>query len=304
MKVLLTGAYRWTNDKIFAVKNLGFEADFVQDEREKLDTDLSQYDAVVCNGLFLNNEIEKFTNLKFIQATSAGLDRIPLDYVKAHNIKLFNARGVYSAPMAEWAILRTLEIYKHAFKFYENQKIHAWEKDRKLLELSGKTVLIVGTGSVGTEVAKRFSAFDATVIGADIFKNENAYFNESVLMSELDTALEKADIVVLTLPLTDETKGLFSKERIYKMKYNSVLINIARGKIVDENALISALNERRLLGAALDVFETEPLSPESPLWQTENLLISPHNSFVSDKTNERLFEVIMRNLGDFIKESR
>lgn len=304
MKVLLTGAYKWTNDKIFAVRNLGFDTDFIPDERVKLDLDLSQYDACVCNGLFMYNDISDFTNLKFIQATSAGLDRMPLDYVKEHNIKILNAKGVYSAPMAEWALMRALEIYKHSFRFYENQKNCLWEKDRELLEISGKTVLVIGTGSVGTEVAKRFLAFDAYVIGADIFKNESPYYNESILMNDLDTALNRADIVILTLPLTEETKGLFNKEKFGKMKYNSVLINIARGAIVEENALIDALNERRLLGAAIDVFETEPLSTENPLWKTENLLISPHNSFVSDKTNERLFEVIMKNLGDFIKESR
>ena len=304
MKILLTGAYKWTNDKIFAVKNLGFQVDYIPDERVKLDCDVSQYDAVVCNGLFLHNDIKSFTNLKLIQATSAGLDRIPVDYVKEHNIKLFNARGVYSAPMAEWAVMRVLEIYKHSFKFYENQKRCSWEKDRELLEISGKTVLVVGTGSVGSEVAKRFSAFDAVVIGADIFKNESPYFSDCVLMDELDSALQKADIVVLTLPLTDETRGMFNKERFSKMKADAVLINIARGAVIDENALVDALNKGYLLGVGLDVFDSEPLNEDSPLWKMKNVLISPHNSFVSDKTSERLFEIIMKNLSDFIKESR
>lgn len=303
-KVLLTGAYKWTNDKIQAVKDLGFEADFIADERLPFENDLSKYDAVVCNGLFLYNDIKKFTNLKFIQATSAGLDRIPFDYVNEHNIKLCNARGVYSAPMAEWAVMRTLEIYKHSFSFYESQKKCEWEKQRDLLEISGKTVLVVGTGSVGTEVAKRFSAFDATIIGADIFENKNEVYSKCVLVDEIENILPECDIIVLTLPLTEETKRMFNKDKFDKMKTGTVLINIARGGIIDENAMIQSLKCGRLMGVGLDVFETEPLPNDSPLWKMDNVLISPHNSFVSDRTNQRMFDVIIENLKAFNEEQR
>ena len=301
-KVLLTGAYKWTEEKIEKVKALGFETDFIQDERVPLEIDASEFDAVVCNGLFLYNDISNFKNLKFIQATSAGLDRMPLDYINEKGIKLFNARGVYSAPMAEWAVMRTLEIYKKASCFYESQKAHKWEKQRELFEISGKNVLIVGTGSVGTEVAKRFNAFDANVIGADIFENKNEYYSKCVLIDELDNILPECDIIVLTLPLTDETKGMFNKDKFDKMKDGTVLINIARGGIIDEQAMIDALKSGKLMGAGLDVFETEPLGEDSPLWSISNVLISPHNSFVSDKTADRLFEVILTNLKAFAEE--
>ena len=122
------------------------------------------------------------------------------------------------------------------------------------------------------------------------------------LIDELDSVLHECDIIVLTLPLTDETKGMFNKDKFDKMKDRTVLINIARGGIIDEQAMIDALKSGKLMGAGLDVFETEPLGEDSPLWSISNVLISPHNSFVSDKTADRLFEVILTNLKAFAEE--
>src|SRR5690606_16220867 len=119
MKLLLTGAFKYSEEQLDSLKSLGYEILFIQDERVPLEVDVSDVDAVVCNGLFLYNDIKKFKNLKFIQLTSAGLDRVPLDYIKDQGIKIFNARGVYSVPMAEWVVLKILEIYKKSRKFYE-----------------------------------------------------------------------------------------------------------------------------------------------------------------------------------------
>jgi phosphoglycerate dehydrogenase-like enzyme len=117
MKILLTGAYKYTEGQLSRLKALGADFLYVEDEREELSFDVSAVDAVVCNGLFLYNDIKKFKNLKFIQLTSAGLDRVPAEYIKSKNISLFNARGVYSVPMAEFAVLGTLLIYKKSFFF-------------------------------------------------------------------------------------------------------------------------------------------------------------------------------------------
>ena len=222
MKILLTGAYKYTEGQLSRLKALGADFLYVEDEREELSFDVSAVDAVVCNGLFLYNDIKKFKNLKFIQLTSAGLDRVPAEYIKSKNISLFNARGVYSVPMAEFAVLGTL-------------------------------------------------------------------------------ILSVSDAVILTLPLTDETRGLFDGEMLSHMKNTAVLINISRGAVVDEDALTAALSEKKLYGAVLDVFESEPLSQDSPLWDMENVVITPHNSFVSEKNSERLFSVIYGNLSDFLK---
>ena len=295
MKLLLTGAFKYSQEQLNMIQSLGYEVTFVQDERVPLDIDVSEFEAVVCNSLFLYNDITRFKKLEFIQLTSAGLDRVPLDYLKEKGIKLFNAKGVYSIPMAEWVVLKILEIYKKSRVFYKNQELHKWEKQRDLLELTDKTAAIIGYGSVGTEIAKRLKAFGANVISVDRQVKEDDYVDESILIDDLDAALEKSDVIILTLPLTAETKHLINEEKIKVMKDNAVLINVSRGGIIDETALIESLKEDKFLGVALDVFEEEPLN-ESPLWDFENVIITPHNSFVSDKVNERLFELMIENL--------
>jgi phosphoglycerate dehydrogenase-like enzyme len=294
-KLLLTEAFKYSQEQLNRLESLGYKIIFVQDERKTLNIDVSDIDAVVCNSLFLYNDIKEFKNLRIIQLTSAGLDRVPLDYINEKGIQLFNARGVYSIPMAEWAILKILEIYKKSRIFYKNQEQHKWEKQRDLLELTDKTAAIIGYGNVGTEIAKRLKAFGTNVISVDRRIKEDEYANESILIDNLDVALVKSDIIILTLPLTDETKHLINEEKIKVMKDNAVLINVSRGGIIDEIALIEYLNKDKFLGLALDVFEEEPLNA-SPLWDCENVIITPHNSFVSDKVNERLFELMIKNL--------
>ena len=295
-KLLLTGAFKYSQEQLNRLESLGYEMVFVQDERKALNINVSDIDAVVCNSLFLYNDIKEFKNLRAIQLTSAGLERVPLDYINEQGIRLFNARGVYSIPMAEWAILKILEIYKKSRVFYKNQERHKWEKQRELLELTDKTAAIIGYGSVGKEIAKRLKAFGVTVISVDRQVKEDEYVNESILIDNLDLALEKSDIIILTLPLTDETQHLINEEKIKVMKDDAVLINVSRGGIIDETALIESLRNDRFFGVALDVFEEEPLE-NTPLWDYDNVLITPHNSFVSNKVNERLFELIFNNLG-------
>lgn len=299
-KLLLTGAFRYTDNQINMLQDLGYDVTFIQDERIPLDIDCSVFDAVVCNGLFLYTPIEKFTQLKYIQATSVGLDRLPVDYIKENNISLKTARGVYSIPMAEWCIGKILEIYKKSEFFYENQKKNLWEKHRGLKELNGSTVSIIGAGDIGTHTATRLKALGVNVIAVDIAKPGSDCYSEYFYIDDIFKAISKSDIVIITLPLTENTKNLFNKNTIDNMKQGSVLINMSRGGIVDENALILALENNHLMGAALDVFEKEPLDVNSNLWRTKNLLITPHNSFVSEKNIERMFNVIYNNLRENI----
>lgn len=296
MKLLLTGAFKYSEEQLNTIHSLGYEVTFVQDERVPLDIDVSEFEAVICNSIFLYNDITKFKNLRFIQLTSAGLDRVPLDYIKEKGIKLFNAKGVYSVPMAEWVVLKTLEIYKKSRQFYDNQVERKWDKQRDLLELTDKTASIIGFGSVGYEVAKRLKAFDVKVIGVGRRKIESDLLDEYYLIEDINEVLNKSDIVILTLPLTEETRHLIDKDKIQNMKNNSVLVNVSRGGVIDEAALIKAIQCGKFLGVALDVFEEEPLSKGNLLWDYENVVITPHNSYLSDKINEKLFESIINNL--------
>lgn len=298
MELLLTGAFKYSEEQLNRLRTLGYEIAFVQDERIPLEIDVSDIEAVVCNSLFLYNDIAKFKNLKLIQLISAGLDRVPLDYIKEKGIKLFNAKGVYSVPMAEWVVLKILEIHKKSKQFYKNQEKHKWEKQRDLLELKDKIAVIIGFGDVGTEVAKRLKAFGVHVIGIGRRKKEFQLLDEYYLIDYIDEVLRKSDIVILTLPLTEDTRHLIKEEKIRQMKDDCVLVNVSRGGVIDEKSLVKALQSGKFLGVALDVFEEEPLSENSSLWDFENVIITPHNSFVSDKVNDRLFELILKNLSE------
>ena len=274
---------------------MGFDVDFIQYETEKVENP-GKYDAVVCNGLFLYNNIEAFSRLKYIQLTSAGYDRVPMEYIKIHGIEIHNARGVYSIPMAEWAVLKTLELYKQSKVFYNNQADKKWVKQRGISELYGKTVTIAGCGSIGTEAAKRFKAFGVHIVGIDLLKPKENYYDEFIHASHLKENLDKTDVLVLTLPLTEETYHLIDAQCFELMKNDAVVINISRGKVIDEAELTAALKGNKIGGAALDVFEEEPLAKSSPLWEMDNVIVTPHNSFVGDSNHKRMFDVIINNL--------
>ena len=300
MNLLLTGAWQGAKENIATLEEMGHCVQFLQFEKDPLPCEYAWVEGVVCNGLFLHHDIEKFTNLRYIQLTSAGYDRVPMDYIQSHNITIHNAFGVYSIPMAEYALWGVLTLYKQGKFFLDNQKQHKWEKHRGLLELSGKTVLILGCGSVGTECAKRFEAFGCRVLGIATGARKQEHFAEVKSMDSLSEMLPCADIVILALPLTQQTKGLFSAETFQNMKPGSILVNIARGAIVDTEAMITALNER-LYGAVLDVFEEEPLE-DSPLWDMENVVLTPHNSFIGEGIRYRLQNKIVESYSESIRE--
>lgn len=293
MKVLITGVFSLTPELRQKLESLGLEITFHADERARVE-DPEGFEAAICNGLFLYNDIVRFEKLRFIQLTSAGLDRVPVDYCRGKGIRVENARGVYSAPMAEFALWGVLQLYKQGKFFGENQRAHRWEKHRGLLELAGKTVCILGCGSVGAECAKRFEAFGCRVLGIATRARAQEHFEAVYSMDSLMDVLPQADIVVLTLPLTEQTKHLFSRAAFEAMKPGSVLVNLARGAIVDTAALVEAL-ETKLGGAVLDVFEEEPLGENSPLWDMENVVLTPHNSFVGEGNRQRLIDTVLRN---------
>lgn len=298
MNILITGAIILNENFKKNIIELNNNIIFQQNEKDELLCDYSWVEGVICNSLFLYHDITKFKNLKYIQLTSAGYDRVPLDYITKNNIKIYNAKGVYSIPMAEFVISSVLQIYKQNRFFNDNQNKHIWEKNRNLLELFGKNVCILGCGNVGTECAKRFKAFECNVYGVDINIYQNKYFDEIINIKSLNEILPKGDIVVLTLPLTSLTKHLFDKNKFNLMKENAILINISRGAIINTDDLINYSS--KLNAIILDVFEEEPLNENSPLWNMSNVIITPHNSFVGENNNARLYKLILNNLREYI----
>ncbi len=285
MHLLITGAWNEAEAHFPLLESKGHKVCYLKQERDPLPCDPQWVEGIICNGLFLHHPIESFPRLRYIQLTSAGYDRVPMDYVRDRGIEIHNARGVYSIPMAEFAVAGVLAIYKGFAQFQRQQERHVWEKNRELRELAGSDVVIVGCGDVGTECAKRFRAFGCRVTGVNRTVREIEGFDRVVGMEELTRELETADVAVVTVALTGETVGAV---KACRLKPEAVLVNIARGPVVD-------LKDMRC-AAVLDVFDREPLEHESPLWDADRVMITPHNSFVGDGNAARLSDLIIKNL--------
>jgi phosphoglycerate dehydrogenase-like enzyme len=307
MKLLLTGSFSYTEDQLELLAGLGYQVSMLPDERVTDGLDVADTEVVVCNNLFNHIKIGEFKNLKFVQLTSAGTDKIPENHLKKAGIQLETARGVYSDPIAEWIVLKILEICKNSRYFYAAQKKKQWIKDRNLMELNGKTAAIIGYGSIGVETARRLHGFKMHVTAVDSRlpgSDEMQWINSIEKPENLDMVLAEHDIIILTLPLTRETRQLINRRRLDTMKDDAILVNVSRGAIIDERALIRVLKNKKFAGVALDVFEEEPLPDKSPLWKFKNVLVTPHNAFISDRTRQRMFDLIYKNLRTYSIERK
>ena len=293
MNILVTGAFQLNSGERKQLESAGHKVFVHGDERAPVDCP-ERYEAVVCNSLFLYNPIEHFTSLRVIQLTSAGLDRVPLDDIRARGIALHNAAGVYSVPMAEFAVCGILQLYKQSRFFTANQMQHRWEKHRGLLELSGKRVCILGCGDVGREIAKRLHAFGCHITGVNRTVRNLPDFDEVLPLDKLAEAASACDILVCCIALTPKTRGIVSAEIFGLLHDGAMFVNVARGALTDEAALTRWLQNGGC--AVLDVFEEEPLPESSPLWEMENVVLTPHSSFVGEGNRERLITLIMKNI--------
>lgn len=299
MKLLISGSLNCSEDTLNFLDEHSIDTIFMEREDGELDFNPKEIDAVICNWLFVNHDIEQFEKLKYIQLMSAGLDRVPLEYIKDHRITLKNAAGVYSIPMAEHALCGVLQLYRQSVVFQQQKQKKVWNKIRNLRELTDKVICIVGAGDVGSCVAKKFSSFTSTIYGVDINTNTRGDFSKIYPLDRINDILEISDVIIVTLPLTKETNHMFNASLFSHMKEGAVFVNIARGGVVDEMALLEALSNR-LYGAVLDVFENEPLKSNNRIWDLDNVILTPHNSFVSENNANRMDQLIRSNLSEFI----
>ncbi len=295
MNLLVTGAWRQAEQNIEKLRRLGFQVAYLKQEKDELPCEPDWVEAVICNNLFAYHPLEQFKNLKYIQLTSAGMDRMPLDYINDKHIKLYNAKGVYRIPMAEFVLAGVLNVYKCLPEFHDNQKKHIWNKNRELVELTGKRVCIIGCGDVGLECAKRFKAFGCKVIGLNRTVREYPYFDEVKPLSDLNIELAEADITVVSIALTSDTYHLLNRSNLDNLKEGSLIVNVSRGKVINTDDLLYVIKKRRVK-AVLDVFEDEPLKIENVLWNAEGVCIISHNDYISDQTDIRLTGLNMENL--------
>jgi len=213
--------------------------------------------------------------LRLIQVLGAGVDGVlPAPDLRA-SVALANQRGMSAEPMAEFGLTLVLALLKQLPFFVAAQREHAWRRTLPV-RAACKTLGILGLGAIGEALAVRAAALGMRVIGTQRTPKAHPAVAQIESPEHMDRVLAQADVVVLLLPLTDETRGLLSRERLAQLKPGALLVNLARGGIVDEAALVEALRSGRLAGAAFDVFDEEPLPASSPLWEAPNLWITPH----------------------------
>ncbi len=300
MRLLVTGVYPYTDEDFQKMREMGYDVVFMEKEDGFVPEGPKTIEGIVCNNLFEHHNLDEFPNLKYLQVTSAGLDHLPVMDINYRKITLKNARGVYSIPIAEWVVLKLLEIVKDSKHFYQAQSERKWRKSRDLLELDGLTAVILGFGHIGKEVAKRLKPFGVKIVAINTRCREQEEADECHGICDLHEVLPISDIVISTLPLKEETKYILGEKEFAEMKNGSIFINVSRGAIADEKALIEAIKQNKFRGVALDVFEEEPLSSENPLWNLKNVIITPHNSYASNGIKQRLIEVILSNLQEYI----
>ncbi|MFN3854564.1 MAG: D-2-hydroxyacid dehydrogenase [Phreatobacter sp.] len=264
---------------------------------------LSQFDVAVVSGFWRGAPVEQAGRLRFIQSISAGVDMFDPAVLKARGIRLASAKGANANAVAEHAMGLILAFSRMIHTGRDNQALKHWrgmigDPAAREFELAGKTLLIVGLGGIGARLARFARAFDMTVIGLkrDISAPMDAV-DRLVGPAALDAALAEADIVALTCPLTPQTEGLINASRLAAMKPSALLVNCARGRVVDEAALVEALRSGRIAGAALDVTVEEPLPEASPLWSMANVIITPHTGGETADYERRVVDLLLDNLG-------
>lgn len=238
-------------------------------------------------------------SLKWIQATSAGVDYLPLSTFKENDILLTNGSGIHSIPIAE-SVLGMLLAHVRVIKASVNaQREKTWLTDPDYDELYGKKMLIIGTGQIGQRLANVATALGLDVYGVNRSGRQLPNFSAVYPQSDYLSVLPSMDIVVNILPLTPETTNFYDKSFFDQTKIGAYFINVGRGSSVDTEALINALNKGQLSFAGLDVFESEPLAAESPLWEMEHVLITPHVSGLARHFSARVTEIFSDNLSAY-----
>lgn len=242
--------------------------------------------------------IIKAQNLKWMHTFSAGVDSPFFIQLMERGVRLTNSSGAAASPIAQTAILYMLALSRNVRAWFSHQEKREWQR-HEFVELDGSRLAVIGMGPIGEEIARLGGALNMTVEGIRRTPNGSEPC-PTYPFSELRRVLGRADWVVLALPLTSDTAQLFNAELFGHMIPGSHFVNIGRGELVDENALIAALRSGHIAGAALDVFATEPLPEDSPLWEMDNVIITPHSSGASAQSERRSEDIFIENLPKYL----
>lgn len=264
------------------------------------ESELSKAEILITYGDDLTEKlVKKAEQLKWIMVISAGVENLPFQAIKDQDILVTNARGIHKIPMAEYTIGMMINAVKNAKTWYENQRIHEWDKSMEMGEISGKTVAVLGSGAIGGEIARISKAFNMKTIGMNRSGHSANFFDETYSNDQINQCVADADFVVAVLPHTDETEKMIGRDQFLAMKKSSIFMNIGRGSTVNQDDLLEALREEQIALAILDVFEEEPLPVDHPFWEMPQVTVTPHLSAISPKYQHRAFEIFEQNLKTF-----
>lgn len=263
--------------------------------------DRSRVEVLFINQPYVNRAfLQLFPEVKWIQIPSSGYDQVDLKVLKERNIIFTNGRGAYSTAIAEDIFSKMLTLARNIDVYVKNQEQRKWDKSNiETFELKGKTLGILGAGSIGRETAGRAKCFGMKTMGMNTTGDSVPGFDKVYTVDSMDILLKKSDFVVSALPLNNETDGLIDQSVFSCMKKSSYFINVGRGPVVVEDDLIQALKEKQIAGAALDVFAEEPLDGSSPLWQLPDVYITPHQAGRSDHSRDRAKGIFIHNLAAY-----
>ncbi|MFS0837594.1 D-2-hydroxyacid dehydrogenase [Paenibacillus sp. 1P03SA] len=263
---------------------------------------LASTDILLTSGAFQDDWLPQMPKLRWFQTLSAGVDKLPLQKLEAKGIQVTNMSGVHSIQMSEYALSVMLDFVRRTHTLLENRKNKEWDHRIRTGELHGQTLGVIGTGAIGSEVARKAKAFDMKVIGYSRSGRDRDHFDEVRKgRGGLQSLLRESDFVVVIVPATAETENLIGAGELALMKPSAFLVNMARGSVIDETALIESLRQGTLAGAALDVFREEPLPADSPLWEMEQVAVTPHIAGNTPKYVERCAEILFPNIRLFIE---
>ena len=242
--------------------------------------------------------------LKWLQLDSAGSEQYCEEGLLSGDCILTNATGSFGLTISEYLICTILMLMRNMNLYIRNQQEGKWQVEGPISSIYGSTFLIVGTGNLGMEFAKRVKALGGTTIGIKKHVEEVAYFDEIHTMEELKELLPKADVVVMALPSTPQTRGCFHGNYFDLMKSNAIWANVGRGDVVHTMDVVNAVHEKKILGAILDVCEEEPIPQDHPIWKEENIIVTPHISgtFQLPRTQEMFVELLMKNMKAYIEK--